>query len=378
MKEVQSTPGAEVEPEAVRGDLRRLYATRLFNSVDCRLDSVSKDRYHLVYEFKEAPMQVVGASLRFDRDYKFVALAEATWRQLFGTPSSATISTKFGGLEDYSATMRYIPLSLPFLYLEPKVQLTRRERLDFRDGNEVAKYTDKRMGGQLSLGGTLLKRLEVDISYRDESVTISGGADPNRLQGSTRLAGLTARAYRDTLDAQDFPNTGYTLRLQADKRSEWLGGDVSYSKYQGDFDHYFSLTPVSTIHVRAAVGFSSGDLPFFERFYLGGYNFSEGGPRRVVGYSRDELAGKQMALLGFDYRRRIFSRPLSFTKRGFLTVYLNSVALSNKTAKPYETANFNGAGVGLGLDTRLGPVWLVGGWGKDQRFKFYLSIGPGF
>jgi NTE family protein len=378
MKEVRSTPGTEVEPEEVRGDLRRLYATRLFNSVDCRLDEVSKDRYHLVYKFKEAPMQVVGASLRFDRDYKFVAMAEATWRQLFGTPSSATITAKFGGLEDYSATMRYIPLSLPFLYLEPKVQLTRRERLDFRDGEEVAKYTDKRAAGQLSLGGTLLKRLEVAISYHDESVSISGGADPNRQLGNTRVAGLTALAYRDTLDMPDFPNTGYNLRLQADKRSERLGGDVSFSRYQGDFERYFSLSDVSVFHIRAAVGFSSGDLPFFERFYIGGYNFAEGGPRRLVGYSRDELVGKQMALLGFSYRRQIFSHPLSFAKRGFLTVHLNSVALSDKTVKPYETALFNGAGLGLGFDTRLGPVRMVGGWGEDKRFKFYLSIGPGF
>jgi NTE family protein len=377
-KEVRSTPGTQVKPSEVRGDLRRLYATRLFSSVDCRLDRVTRDRYHLVYELKESPLQTVGASLRFDRDYKFVALAEATWRQLFSSPSSATISAKFGGLEDYSATLRYIPLGLPFLYLEPKVQLTRRERLDFRDGTEVAKYTDKRMGGQLALGGTLLKRLEVDVSYRDEVVNISGGADPNRRLGSTRLAGLTARAYRDTLDAQDFPSTGYNLRLQADKRSEWLGGDVSYSKYQADFEHYLSFSPVSTLHLRAAAGFSTGDLPFFERFYLGGYNFSEGGPRRVVGYSRDELTGKQMALLGLSYRRQIFSHPLSFTRRGFLTIHLNSVALSDKTAKPYETALFNGAGIGLGLDTRLGPVRLVGGWGEDGRAKFYLSFGPGF
>ena len=49
-KEVESAPGKDVEPDQVRGDLRRLYATRLFDSVDCRLDKVAKDRYHLVYE----------------------------------------------------------------------------------------------------------------------------------------------------------------------------------------------------------------------------------------------------------------------------------------------------------------------------------------
>ncbi len=377
-KDVKSSAGKEVNPAVLLGDLKRLYATRLFDSVDCTLDKTGKDRYHLTYHLKESPPRIVGASIRYDRDYKFVALAEATFRQLFGTPSSLTISSQFGGIENDSATFRYIPLSLPFLYVEPKVELTRRERLDFQGGQQVDKFTDKRIGGQLAIGGTLFRRFEVDVSYRDQRVTIGGGTAPNSLNGSVRLAGLTLRANRDTLDTQDFPNTGGTLRLQADKRSEWLGGDVSYSKYQADVDRYFSLTSKSVFHVRASAGVSNGNIPFFERFYLGGYNFSEGGPRRVVGFERDELTALQMALLGFDYRRLVFSHPLSFARRGYLLVAYNSAALSQRAKSPYEVAFVNGAALGVALDTRIGPIRLVGAWGEGGRTKFYLSFGPSF
>ncbi len=377
-KEIESTPGKEAEPAVLLGDLKRLYGTRLFESVDCSLDETGKDRYHITYHLKESPPQVVGASIRYDRDYKVIALVEATSRQLFGTPSSATITSQFGGIEHHSATLRYIPLSLPFLYVEPKVELMRRERLDFQGGQAVDRYTDKRIGGQLAIGGTLLRRLEVDVSYRDERVSIGGGTAPNRLDGNLRLAGLTFRANRDTLDAQDFPSTGGSFRLQADKRSEWLGGDVSYSKYQADLDHYFSFSPLNTFSVRASAGFSRGDVPFFERFYLGGFSFSEGGPRRVVGFDRDELTARQMALLGFSFRRQIFSRPLSFAKRGYASIYFNSVALSDRVSSPYEFSFANGAAIGLALDTRIGPVRLVGAWGEGGRTKLYLSFGPSF
>jgi len=377
-RSIKSAPGNEVISNVVSGDLKRLYATRLFDSVDSSIDKVDRDRYHLTYHLKESPPVVVGGSIRYDRDYKFVALVEATSRQLFGTPSSLTISSQFGGIEHHSATLRYIPLGLPFLYVEPKVEILRRERLDFRGAQEVDKFTDKRIGGQLAIGGTVLRRLEVDVSYRDQKVTIGGGTPPNNLEGNIRLAGLTLRANRDTIDAQDFPTSGGTLHLQADKRSEWLGGDVSYSKYQADFEQYFHVTAGSTFHIRASAGISSGDLPFFEKFYLGGYNFSEGGPRRVVGFDRDELAAKQMALLGFTYRRQFFSHPLSFAKRGFITVHYNSVALSDRARSPYEVSFVNGAALGVALDTRIGPVRMVGAWGEGGRTRLYFSFGPNF
>jgi NTE family protein len=378
VKEVHSTPGKELSPSVLLDDLRRLYGTRLFDSVDCSLTGTGKDRYHLVYHLKESRPQIIGASLRYDRDYKFVALAEATSRQLFGTPSNATFSAQFGGLEDYSATLRYIPLSLPFLYLEPKVQLIRRERLDFRNGQEVDKFTDKRIGGQLALGGTIMRRLEVDVSYRDERVTIRGGTAPNIQNGDIRMAGITLRINRDTLDAQDFPRTGGSLRVQADKRSVWLGGDLDFTKFQADLERYLSLSAKSTFHIRTSVGFSEGEVPFFERYYLGGFNFSEGGPRRVVGFGRDELTARQMALLGLSFRHQIFSRPLSFAKRGFVTAHYNGVALSDRGSSPYDFSFANGAALGLALDTRIGPIRMLGAWGEGGRTKIYLSFGPSF
>jgi len=376
--DVKSMTGQPMDPQVLSEDLGRLYATRLFDHVDYNLEPVAENRYRLVYVVKEAPLHTLGASIRYDQDYKFVALTEFTAHQLFGTPSTATLSARFGGLQDYSASLRYIPAPVPFLFIEPKVHLRRRERLDIRNGELVDEFTDKRAGGQFVIGGSFFKRLEIAGGYTDERVSIAGGAAPNRLAGSVRLSGLAFRLNRDTLDYQEFPHTGMTFHMQVEKRGEAFGGDLNYSRWQGDIERYFSPTETFTFRLGLTAGFSRGAVPFYDKFYLGGYSFSEGGPRRVVGLNRDELAANQMGILAVSYRRQIFSRPLSFIRHGYLSGFYNAVVYSERQEAPYAFKLFNGAGIGLALDTMLGPFRVAGGWGEGGRVNFYLSLGPSF
>jgi NTE family protein len=376
--EIRSQIGKEASSKTMREDLRRLYATHLFSQVDCSLDRLDDGNYRLTYLLKEAPPHTLGASIRYDRDDKLVALVEGTVRHLFNSRSSATISTQFGGIEDYSATFRYIPKNVPFFFLEPKIQARRRERSDYRDGNLVDRFTDRRLGGQLAVGGTIFKRVEMELAYRDDRVTIGGGAEPNRLDGPARSAGITAKLSRDTFDNPDFPRIGSLFKLQWDKRAEQMGGDFSYDRYQLDIERYFATTAKSTIVLRASALRSTGNVPFFDRFYAGGYSFSDGGPRRFVGFDRDELSANQMAIFALGYRRELFRKPLSFTRRAYLTVLYNGAAMSSKQTSPYEFAFLNGAAAGIALDTLLGPVRLVGAWGEGGKAKIYLVFGPGF
>ncbi len=376
--DVKSKSGEPVNPQKLSDDLGRLYATQLFENVDYDLEPAGTNRYNVVFRVKEAPRHILGASIRYDNSYKFVALAEFTARQLFGTPSTATLSGQFGGIENYSAALRYIPGFAPFLFVEPKARILRRERLDIRDQVLVDRFTDRRSGGELMVGGTFFKRLEVAAGYTDDSVSISGGAPPNQLSGSVRLAGLALRIDRDTLDAQDFPHTGSALRLLGQKRSDSLGSDLSYTLLQGDFERFFSPTDKSTFRLGISAGVSRGPVPFYDKFYLGGYTFSEGGPTRVLGLDRDELAVNQMGLLAASYRRLILSKPLSFIRHAYASGFYNLIAYSDRETSPYQFKLFNGAGIGLALDTLLGPMSIAGGWGEGGRFHFYLSLGPAF
>jgi NTE family protein len=370
--------GDPADPSAIGSDVGRLYATRLFDSVAYALEPLGRDRYHLEYIVKESPANALGAGLRYDNDYNFVALAEFTARQLFNTPSSVTISSQFGGLEDHVAALRLVSFHTPFLFLEPRGEVLRLERHDIRGKEIVDRFTDKREAARLMIGGSFFKQLEIAGGYRIERVRIEEGLEPNRLAGSLRLAGLTFRLNRDSLDTRDFPRSGMALRIQVDQRSRSLGGDLDYSKWEADYQHYFSISGKSAFQFNGSVGLSRGPVPFFDLFFIGGHSFSQLASRPFLGLGRDELAVRQMAVLGASYQRLLFSRSLSFIRSGYITGIYNGAFHTDRASSPYDFDFLNGAGLGLALDTMLGPIHISGGWAEGHRGNFYISFGPSF
>jgi NTE family protein len=376
--DVHRHPGEEIDPAAINADVGRLYATRLFDSVAYSLEPAGENRFQLVFIVKESALTTLGVGFRYDNDYDFVALAEFTARQLFHGPSSATISAQFGGLEDYFATLRLIPSFAPFLFLEPRAEVTRLERLDFRDKILVDRFTDKREGGRVLIGGSIFKGLEIAGGYRGERVRINEGTAPNRLAGSVLLAGLTFRLNRDSLDFRDFPRSGTVMRIQIDKRSKSLGGDLDYSKWEADYQRYFSVSDKSTFRINTALGYSRGPVPFYDLYFNGGYSFFQIASRQFLGFERDELTARQMAIVGGGYRRQLFSRAFSFIRGGYLTTIYNGIFFSSQEKSPYNFELLNGASIGMALDTLIGPLRATVGWGEGRRWNFYISFGPAF
>ena len=85
---IRARPGETVDPIKIGADVERLYATGLFDSISYTLEPIGENRHDLIFNAKEAPMNALGASLRYDNGYNFVALAEFTARQLFNSPST--------------------------------------------------------------------------------------------------------------------------------------------------------------------------------------------------------------------------------------------------------------------------------------------------
>jgi NTE family protein len=378
LKELQQRRGEAVNLETIRRDQGRLYATRLFDQVDYRLTAVKDNRYRLTYVVREAPLNVLGASIRFDSDYEFVGLAEFTARELFHTPSFATLSTQFGGLENNFASLRLIHPKLPFLFLEPALYSRSRERLDIREQKIADRFIDNRFGGQFLIGGTIARRLEVSGGFHLERATIAGGTEPNIQPGNRRLGGFRFRLKSDALDDQEYPTLGWLTNFQVDKISRHLGSEFSYSKWQPDLYYFIPLSDKTTVSFHGVGAFTHGEIPFYQRVFIGGYNFSDGGPRQLLGFSRDEFAARQAVIAGAGYRRQIFSQPLTFARRGFLFFQYNMAGVSDQAAVPYKFRFFNGAGGGVLLDTIVGPMRFVGAWGEGGRGRFYISLGPAF
>ena len=160
--------------------------------------------------------------------------------------------------------------------------------------------------------------------------------------------------------------------------ARWLGGDLDYSKLQADYRRYFPLSGNAVFQINASAGYSHGPVPFYDLYFIGGYSFSEKAARPFLGLARDEIPARQMAIAGASFRQQLFSRPLSFLKRTYLTGIYNGGFFSDREASPYNFGFMNGAGIGLAFDTLLGPIRATGGWAEGGRFNFYLSLGPAF
>lgn len=371
-------PGDRADPASIGAEVSRLYATRFFESVSYTLEPLKDDAYHLKFVVREALLNTLGASLRYDNDYQFVALAEYTARQLFHTSSKLTVSTQFGGLESHFASLRIVPPSLPFLFVEPRVEVGRLERLDIREEERIDKFTDKRESGQLTVGALLCRQLELSGGYRFERVRITGGSDPFRVEGSSRHAGLLFRLHWDSLDDVEFPHSGVRVDLGADLQERELGGDFDYSRWHAEYRQHLTPWPGSTLQFMAGGAYSDGDVPFYDLIFVGGHSFADAASRQFLGLRRDEFRVRQLAVVGVGYRRQIFARPLNLVKRGYLTATYNGAFLGERSAPPYDYRYFNGIGVGLAADTMIGPLHVQAGWGEGGRLNFHLSFGPRF
>jgi NTE family protein len=378
LRKVKAKPGDKVDPQKLNGDIQSLYATGSFEEVDYECRKVRENRCSLVYLLTESARNTLGLSLRYDREYKLQGLIEYTGRDLFGTTSYSTLSGRFGETGYQSATLRLIHPKLPFLFLEPQAQIVKRERFVTTPEGTVA-YLDKRRGAQLMGGIRLFGSLEASAGYRFET----GSFVPRNVRDpespSIDLSGLQLRVRRDTLDAQEFPRTGMSLEFQIDSRMPRFGADLRYNTYQGEMQGHFSPTDKTTFTLRLAAFQSGGNLPIFDRAYLGGYGFSGSPSYRLAGFERDELAVPKMAIGGVAYRRQLFAWPMGFIGRGYLAAEYNMAGLDSAGSGIFAyDRTVHGGAIGLALDTMIGPIRIALGIGQAGKPRFYLSLGPSF
>ena len=376
-KKLRLRPGDEAEPAAIAEEVSSIYATRLFESVSYTLEPAGENRYRLIFRVREDLLHTIGAGIRYDNDYSFTFLTEFIARQLFKTPSRAVVSSQFGGLDYHTAALRYVPFQTGFLYIEPKIEIIRQQRRNW--GDDVSyRFTDKREGGHIMFGGTLSRQLEFSTGYRIEHIHISNAPELNSRQREANLAGIAAYLTWDSLDFPEYPRSGKQFNAQFEKRDKIFGSDLNNIKGMIKYRQYMPLSYNGTLRLEFAAGYSEGDVPIYDHFFMGGYSQSSRASETFLGFGADEIAARHLAIMGLSYYYRVFTKPLSILKQGYVTAAYNGGVFSEQESKPYNFQNLNGLGAGLALDTRVGPLRMTLGWGESGRWNFYMSFGPSF
>lgn len=251
-------------------------------------------------------------------------------------------------------------------------------------------YTQVSTGVEVYLRKRLFELVEGRLSYTYEVVAISD-VDPSVAdlvnQSDTKLSRVGFQLLRDTRDKIISTTSGNRVELNTELAGGALGGDFDYYKIEFRGSQFYPVfetqNQVLAVIARAGVIESYGnstDVPFYNKFYLGGpydlrgFEFRDIGPRSPDGFI---LGGKTYGMLSLEYSMDIVSpiRVAVFYDGGFV----------NRDAYDFSPADYHdNFGFGLRLFVAGTPLSLDYGipLTSDPRSKkggqFNFSFGTRF
>ncbi len=255
-------------------------------------------------------------------------------------------------------------------YLMPSVYGSQARQFVYDKNSEVGLFDVKRYGGRME-GGVAMGswgdlRLGVLRGWVD--VTKQTGEDWVKAPGKNDAGAATARFYYDTLDKRLWATDGTLANVSLYVSKTGLGADENYKVLEGRIGTAFSYgRNVFTVGARGGTDLGT-HAPSYDQFKLGGlFQFS--------GYRVGQLVGREYALGSVQYRRRVGDLNESFGTG----IYAGASIEAGNVWKRLDGVSAHGAlvsgSVYLGVDSKLGPIYLGYGRSEGGRGTVYLYIG---
>ena len=240
------------------------------------------------------------------------------------------------------------------------------------DGDLREEYMRRYSGGEITLGRPVNEYATNFITLRNRSDTYerhkSSGNVGNRSTpawkwwrdanfGTTRS--ITLQRVNDTRDNIYNPTSGGRMNLELEIAG--FGGDFNYQKFTAEDKRFFKVGRAQTVALRAQIGYARGTISESNLYKIGGQD-------SLRGYRDDQFRGTRMLLATAEYRFPIVNKVQGavFTDCGNAWSdrrWLNTIKGS--------------VGVGLQLETPIGPIRLDYGRGSDGG-RIHFSVGGSF
>ena len=150
-------------------------------------------------------------------------------------------------------------------------------------------YDEERVGGSFSVGRTFFRDLGVSLTPRSERVSISA-VDANAPQEAKDAAGnylrnsLGLAAAYDRRDNKFFTTSGYRVEASVEMAGTALGGDINLMRETIEGRRWWTVAEPEgwgkhVLSMGSRFGFlqrTRGDIPIFERFFMGGLDSLRG------------------------------------------------------------------------------------------------------
>ncbi len=360
--------------------IRELYRTGLFTSIEPELQGKEGDpnarSINLLVE--ERPTASINGTISYGTSVGLVGGIKFTDSNFLGKGQEATLNMEISN--EGNKTFE-IGLFDPWLRGTDRIQggwtlYWKQTKDEDAIGNDL--YKVKKAGAKFTLGKGLNSDLYVRTALRFESIS-EQEADRD-IRDRYNLIAITPGFTYDTRDNSFNPKKGvYTSlnyefgKITTDKRE--------YSQIVSDMRLYHKtlFKDKNTMAYRMVYGYTGGDTPEALRF-------SVGGSESIRGYDSGIFDGYNQFYINIENRTQInnFMQLVAFFDMGNAW-QSNSKEPNRKDANSFKDLK-KGAGIGVRLNTPVGPLRFDYGWPLDsvrtgldkEGAKFYFSFGQTF
>jgi len=399
-RELAIQPGDPVDKNRIKASKSRLMGMGYFESVEAvAVNAGEQGKKNVNFDVKEkstANFKVGGGFSDMDSLVGMVELSQPNFditnpSNYFQGGGQRVRLQAFVGIDRMDFNVNF---SEPWLFDMPL-------KLDVSGyGNQVnyRYWSERRVGLKVGLSKRVLDDFTtVAAGYRFESVNVRDMKDwlndDFQDQKGTELVGAFSLSInRDTRNSLTEPTNGYQVNVLSEVTTVGLGASNNYFRLEAKGSQYYSWKfweeRELVFHFGGKIGTVSefrkgGDVPLFERYFLGGGDSLRGFPYRNVSptsdVAGDEIAigGQSMLLLTAEV-----THPIWEFVRGAVFCDVGNVWASSFSFAPSRL----NMGVGYGLRIKVpyinAPIKLDLAYpvinsvdGLDKKFRFHFNMG---
>jgi NTE family protein len=371
---VRSRPGEPLSEEVISADLRRIYGTGDFESVDYRIHDEPGARVLIITprEKESGPDYLrfgLGLATDFEGESLFNLLVSyrRTWLNRLGGEWLLEAQV---GQDTHVFTEFFQPVDERGRYfVAPYARIGRTVRGFFFDAQHLADYEfdEGRVGVDAGITFGTWGQARLGPQWRS--------IDTRLRTGSTLLpevdetsAGLRAQFFVDQLDNAWFPRSGFRAFASAYAADETFGSQRSYERVEVQATAAYSRA-AHTFNIGLAGGSDLGsDMPAYESFTLGG-------PLRLSGYRIEEFSGRRMGLARLMYYNRAVRFPDILGAGLYAGASLEAGRIESRVDGFPASGTIWSGSLFIAASTFGGPAYFGVGAGEGGRYTLYLLVG---
>ena len=407
-REMRLKKGQPFNAKDARRSMQRIYNLGYFEDVNVKLNP-GKEPNSVEVEISVVEMNTgtFGIGAGYSSADGFVGMISIGDKNFRGIGDRINIRWEFGGEDNKNYDFSYTRPWLDDKETMATIQLydITNEYADYNiDGDEIARYDKKRRGQELTLSRrtedefisnyiTIKNRDDIykgeadgyegDVGQYYEPQFEPGVVNGNQVNGSRYWEDYYPKDYKErrkenfgvtrsitlgrVLDSRDNiydPHEGKRISYSIE-HAGFMGGDFDFTKFTADYRYYYRAGGESVWALNLGAGYADGDMPLSQRFSMGGSD-------TLRGYEDDQFRGNSMVKATLEYRFPIVKKVqgVLFTDNGY--------AWDKRHEDDFDFGLIkNSFGVGLRINSPLGPVKLDYGYGDDGG-KFHFSFGGQF